>query len=81
MEKDTRPAVRGRLLDEADRNRSWGAAIHLNGSLQTVVSAADPRGDIARWKGTSGRHGVLWPGGRDGDGTRSTSSTPTRGSP
>ena len=70
LEKDTRPAVRGRLLDEADRNRSWGAAIHLNGSLQTVVSAADPRGDIARWKGTSGRHGVLWPGGRDGDGTR-----------
>ena len=60
VEKGTRRAVRGWLLDEADPDRRRRAAIHLDGSLQTVVSAADPRGDIARWKGTSGRHGFLW---------------------
>ena len=60
VEKGTRRAVRGWLLDEADPDRRRRAAIHLDGSLQAVVSAADPRGDIARWKGTSGRHGFLW---------------------
>ena len=60
VDKGTRRAVRGWLLDEAEPDRHRRAAIHLDGSLQAVVSAAEPRGDIARWKGTSGRHGFLW---------------------
>ncbi len=60
VEKGTRGAVRGWLLDEAEPDRRRRAAIHLDGRLQAVVSAADPRGDIGRWKGTSGRHGFLW---------------------
>ena len=50
----------GEGASEAEPDRRRRAAIHLNGSLQTVVSAAHPRGDIARWKGTSGRHGFFW---------------------
>ena len=60
VEKGPRRAVRGWLLDEAEPDRPRRAAIHLDGHLQAVVGAADPRGDIARWKGTSGRHGFLW---------------------
>ena len=60
VEKGTGRAVRGWLLDEAEPDRRRRAAIHLDGGLQAVVGAADPRGDIARWKGTSGRHGFLW---------------------
>ena len=60
VDKGTRRAVRGWLLDEAEPDRHRRAAIHLDGSLQAVVSAAEPRGDIANWKGTSGRHGFLW---------------------
>ena len=60
VDKGTRRAVRGWLLDEAAPDRRRRAAIHLDGRLQAVVSAAEPRGDIARWKGTSGRHGFLW---------------------
>ena len=60
VEKGTGRAVRGWLLDAADPDRRRRAAIHLDGNLQAVVSAAEPRGDIARWKGTSGRHGFLW---------------------
>ncbi len=73
VEKGTRRAVRGWLLDEAMPDRRRRAAIHLDGRLQAVVSAADPRGDIARWKGTSGRHGFLWripPSVAGQDGTR-----------
>ncbi len=73
VEKGTRGAVRGWLLDEAEPDRRRRAAIHLDGRLQAVVSAADPRGDIGRWKGTSGRHGFLWriPASSAGpDGTR-----------
>ena len=60
VEKGTRRAVRGWLLDEAEPDRRRRAAIHLDGRLQAVVGAADLRGDIARWKGTSGRHGFFW---------------------
>ena len=71
VEKGTRRAVRGWLLDEAEPDRRRRAAIHLDGRLQAVVGAEDPRGDIARWKGTSGRHGFFWripapAAGRDG---------------
>ena len=61
IDKGTRRAVRGWLLDEAEPDRPRRAAIHLDGRLQAVVSAAIQRGDIATWKGTSGRHGFLWP--------------------
>ena len=60
VDRGTRRAVRGWLLDEAQPDRRRRAAIHLDGRLQAVVGAAEPRGDIARWKGTSGRHGFLW---------------------
>ena len=73
VEKGTGGAVRGWLLDEAAPDRRRRAAIHLDGSLQAVVSAANPRGDIARWKGTSGLHGFLWripPSLAGPDGTR-----------
>ena len=73
VEKGTGRAVRGWLLDQADPDRRRRAAIHLDGSLQAVVSAAEPRGDIALWKGTSGRHGFLWripPSVAGPDGTR-----------
>ena len=60
VDRGTHRAVRGWLLDEAAPDRPRRAAIHLDGRLQAVVSAAEPRGDIARWKGTSGRHGFLW---------------------
>ena len=60
VEKGTGQVVRGWLLDEAEPDRHRRAAIHVGGRLEAVVSAANPRGDIARWKGTSGRHGFYW---------------------
>ena len=73
VEQGTRRAVRGWLLDEAEPDRRRRAAIHLDGRLQAVVRAGNLRGDIARWKGTSGRHGFLWrlpPSVPGRDGTR-----------
>ena len=52
--------VRGWILDPVNPQRRRMAAIHAEGLLLDVVDAHAPRPDIARWKGTDGRHGFLW---------------------
>ena len=55
------PEVRGWLLDPANPNQSRRVAVHLDGHLHAVLNADKHRADIARWKGTDGHHGFLWP--------------------
>ena len=54
------PEIRGWLLDAGAPQRRGRVAIHVGGRLRAVVEAGELRGDIARWKGTEGRHGFLW---------------------
>ena len=60
VENRPRPELRGWALDPKNPERSRRVAIHLDGRLHEVISADRQRSDIARWKGTDGRHGFLW---------------------
>lgn len=60
VESRERAEVRGWVLDPARPERSRKVAIHVDGLLHEVIEASAPRPDIARWKGTGGRHGFLW---------------------
>ncbi len=61
VESRPRPEVRGWLLDTARPQRRRRVAIEMDGQLADVVVAEELRKDIARWKGTDGCHGFLWP--------------------
>ena len=54
------PQVRGWIFDPTHPERRKRIAIHVDGRLREVVRADRQRDDIARWKGTDGRHGFLW---------------------
>ena len=60
VENRERPEVRGWVLDQGSPERSRRVAIHVDGHFREVVIADQQRGDIARWKGTGGRHGFHW---------------------
>ena len=87
VENAPRPVVRGWALDRARPERRRRVALHVDGRLRGVVTAARPRADIARWKGTDGRHGFTWPvPAAAADGTRidvfdAATGRPLRGSP
>ena len=87
VESLPRPVVRGWVLDPAHPARRRRVALHVDGRLRGVVTAARPRADVARWKGTDGRHGFTWPvPAAAGDGTRidvfdAATGRPLRGSP
>ena len=89
---ESRPGaeVRGWLLDPDHPERRRRVAILLNDRLHAVVVAEDARDDIARWKGTDGRHGFRWrlpeAGATTEDGSRidvfdADTGRPLRGSP
>ena len=61
VETRPRPEIRGWLLDAAHPGRRRRVAIEMDGRLCDVIAAGEPRGDIARWKGTDGCHGFAWP--------------------
>ena len=61
VENRPRPEIRGWLLDPARPQQRRRVAIELDGRFADVIVAGDRREDIARWKGTDGRHGFLWP--------------------
>jgi len=48
------------VLDPLRPERRRRVAIHLDGRLCAVIVADEQRDDIARWKGTDGRHGFRW---------------------
>ena len=56
-----RPEIRGWVVDPSEPDRPRRVAIHVDGRLRTIVRAGRQRDDIARWQGTHGRHGFLWP--------------------
>jgi hypothetical protein len=60
VESRDRPEVRGWVLDQGNPERSRRVAIHVDGHFHEVINADQQRGDIARWKGTGGRHGFRW---------------------
>ena len=59
---ESRPTaeVRGWVLDGGSVERVRRVAIHVQGSLRAVLDAGGRREDIARRKGTGGRHGFEW---------------------
>ena len=61
VEGRERPEVRGWVLDAARPERSRRVAVYVEGRLRAVLRADGRRPDIARWKGTGGRHGFFWP--------------------
>ena len=61
VESRDRPQVRGWVLDRSEPGHCRRVAIHVDGRLRAVVVAGQRRDDIARWKGTGGRHGFVWP--------------------
>ena len=61
VEDRDRPEVRGWVLDRGDPERSRRVAVYVDGRLRAVLRADGRRTDIARWKGTGGRHGFSWP--------------------
>ena len=61
VEDRDRPEVRGWVLDRGDPDRSRRVAVYVDGRLRAVLRADGRRTDIARWKGTGGRHGFSWP--------------------
>ena len=88
VEDSGRPEARGWALDPDDPDRSRTVAVHLDGRPRAALVAAAPRRDVARWKGTGGRHGFAWPvpGAAAADGTRidvfdAATGRPLRGSP
>ena len=87
VESRPRPEIRGWLLDPKRPQQPRRVAVELDGRLCDVIVAGQPRGDIARWLGTDGRHGFLWrvPAAA-ADGTRvdvfdADTGRPLRGSP
>ena len=60
VESRPRPEVRGWAIDPDRPGRRRRVAIRLNDRLHEVVTADERRADIARWKGTDGRHGFRW---------------------
>ena len=60
VESREQPQVRGWILDPVQPARRRRIAIHVDGRLCKVMCADRPRDDIARWKGTDGRHGFWW---------------------
>ena len=60
IESRPRPEMRGWVFDPDRPERQRRVAIHLDGRLHAVVAADELRSDIARWKGTAGRHGFRW---------------------
>ena len=89
VEDRSQPEIRGWILDRSDPGRKSRVAIHVNGSLREVIVAGEQRADIARWKGTDGHHGFLWPvpeteaaaGARRIDILHADTGRPLRGSP
>ena len=88
VESRPRAEVRGWAFDPARPERIRRVAIHVDGRLRVVLAAASCRGDVARWKGTGGRHGFLWrvPDAAATDGARidvfdADTGRPLRGSP
>ena len=61
VESRPRPEVRGWLLDLGAPRRRRRVAIHVDGRFREVVAAERRRDDLARWQGTDGGHGFLWP--------------------
>ena len=61
VEGRDRPEVRGWVLDAGRPERSRRVAVYVEGRLRAVLRADRRRPDIARWKGTGGRHGFFWP--------------------
>ncbi len=61
VESRPRPEIRGWLLDAARPGQRRRVAIEVDGRLCDVIAAREPRGDIARWRGTDGCHGFAWP--------------------
>ena len=61
VEDRDRPEVRGWVLDRGGPERSRRAAVYVDGVLRAVLRADGARPDVARWKGTGGRHGFSWP--------------------
>ena len=88
---ESRPGleVRGWILDLDRPEHRRRVAIHVDGRLGAEIDADEQRADIARWKGTDGHHGFLWPipqGLAKKDGTRieisdADTGRPLRGSP
>ncbi len=72
VESRPQPEIRGWLLDAARPQHPRRVAIEVDGRLDDVVAAGEPRDDIARWKGTDGRHGFVWavPAAAAADGVR-----------
>jgi hypothetical protein len=60
VESRDRPEVRGWVLDQSNPECSRRVAIHVDGHFHEAIIADQQRGDIARWKGTGGRHGFRW---------------------
>ena len=88
VERRPGPEVRGWVLDPGRPEQVRRVAIHLDGRLRAVVAAGTRRDDVARWKGTGGRHGFVWrlPAAAAADGTRidvfdADTGRPLRGSP
>ena len=89
VENRPRPEIRGWLLDQGEPERRGRVAVHVDGRLREVIDADNQRTDIARWKGTDGRHGFRWPLPDElavKDGTRidvfdADTGRPLRGSP
>ena len=87
VENRAQPEVRGWLLHAAHPERRRRVAFELDGRLADVVVAGERRDDIARWKGTDGCHGFLWPlPAPAAEGTRvdvfdADTGRPLRGSP
>ena len=61
VENRAQPEIRGWVLDPHRPQQRRRVAIELDGRLRDVIVAGDRRDDIARWKGTDGRHGFRWP--------------------
>ncbi len=60
VESRERPEVRGWVLDTRTPECARRVAFYLDGTLREVVVADLWREDIARSRGTGGRHGFLW---------------------
>ena len=60
VESHPQAEVRGWVLDPADSERSRTVAVLVEERLLEVVAADKQRNDIARWRGTNGRHGFRW---------------------
>ena len=86
VESRAQPEIRGWVLDAHHPQQRRRVAIELDGRLRDVIVADNQRDDIARWRGTEGRHGFLWPIPAPAEGMRvdvfdAVTGRPLRGSP